>query len=332
MVGCLFQLILWSTVPSLIIGSLWLIIVGDGMAVIYAIIGFIAYHLITYIFYGCTEMALMAPLRDDIIEYRYIFAYLRKAIYNILFIFLNIAFFYYYVVLTRSAVSTSSHIIPYILITNGITLLPHLIDIRRAAGIDVNLFTGAFSNGFMTFSALIIVILFYMTNQIFSIIALAITFIISLGFNKLELEGIMEPFLTEEEMITIANKILREEIASSRAILRKRDDQGNTVAHLLAADSEYSGWSTDDFVILRTKNKDGISVAHLLALSSDKTKWGTDRREILKLKDKNGISIAHLLAESSSITGWTTSNSEILKLKTKEGKTVEQILKEVQDL
>lgn len=331
MVGCLFQLILWSTIPSLIIGSLWLIIVGDGMAVTYAIIGFIIYYFLISFYGTLADSTLLSSIKDDIMEYRYKMLYFKNSIYNILFISINLAFFYFYVILTRSAISSSSHVLPYILIINGITLLPHFITSKRLTRINVNLFVST-KNGIMTFMSLLVIMFYYFTNIIFSIIALVLAMIISLGIGKLVIRYIIEPFLTEEEMITIANKILREEIASSRAILRKRDDQGNTVAHLLAADSEYSGWSTDDFVILRTKNKDGISVAHLLALSSDKTKWGTDRREILKLKDKNRISIAHLLAESSSITGWTTSNSEILKLKTKEGKTVEQILKEVQDL
>jgi len=78
---------------------------------------------------------------------------------------------------------------------------------------------------------------------------------------------------------------------------------------------------------LSQQGENGWSVAHELANDSDRTKWFTEDRRILLLQeDEFGATVAHVLAYQHPT--WTTDDPRILMVKDKEGATVESILRE----
>lgn len=100
------------------------------------------------------------------------------------------------------------------------------------------------------------------------------------------------------------------------SILSLADHNGNTVAHVLAAELQ-NEWVTQDPAILMLKNSKGVSVAHLLAENVVKD-WDTDNVIILKLTDNAGMSVIHTLAKSaatsnnSKTTHWKHNEKELL--------------------
>lgn len=87
------------------------------------------------------------------------------------------------------------------------------------------------------------------------------------------------------------------------------------------ADKGFKGWVTDDKEILRLRGYNGNTIAHILAAEGN---WTTDDEEILKLTSDGGYSVAHILAIYNE--QWITNDKKILKLETKTKRTVAQEL------
>lgn len=108
------------------------------------------------------------------------------------------------------------------------------------------------------------------------------------------------------------------------AILSLADNEGNTVAHVLA-ETHQNDWLTQDTTVLMLKNKKGLSVAHLLAENPVKN-WDTNNIDVLKLTDNAGITVVHKLADHTDKKTWAHNEKEILSLFDGSGKSVAHIL------
>ena len=90
---------------------------------------------------------------------------------------------------------------------------------------------------------------------------------------------------TRQLVEQLARQIENGELKETKDILMTQDDEGFSVAHSLAFNSDITKWSTDDKDILVLKNDEGFSVAHVLAAKSEITKWSTHEKDILMLKN-----------------------------------------------
>ena len=129
----------------------------------------------------------------------------------------------------------------------------------------------------------------------------------------------------EKTIRQIVAGIEKGRLPETKEILMLQDICGDSVAHILAARSDETGWTTEnrDILMLRTMIL-GDTVAHVLASHSDETSWATKDKEILMLQDKTGKSVAHILAYFHLT--WTTNDPELLSLMNKWGNTVKDAL------